>query len=145
MNGFVGRLAVVILLGLLIGIAACVDRLPDQDLRILSSPPTAKLSVDLLWKEFQSDPAQARRNYFGKVVEITGVATRIGDDIPTDRYVLFAQSGEFGVRANLLDEQASAILTSAKEDPRLTLKCFCEGLDGHVIVKSCVATLNPER
>jgi hypothetical protein len=123
---------------LLAGAGACVDRLPDQDLRILTATPVAKLSADLLWKEFQANPDAARRTYFGKVVEITGTATRVGDDVPTDRYVLFAQGGEMGVRANLLDEQATGILAKAKEDPRITLKCYCEGLDGHLALKSCV-------
>lgn len=118
--------------------AACIDRLPDQDLRILSAAPTAKLSADLLWKEFHDNPDQARRTYFGKVVEITGTATRIGDDVPTDRYVLFGQSGEVGVRANLLDEQAAEILARGKETPTMTLRCYVEGMDGHLQLKSCV-------
>jgi hypothetical protein len=118
--------------------AACVNRLPDQDLRIVGASPDAKLSVELLWKEFQSNPAAARSRYFGKVVEITGSATRVGDDVPTDRYVLFAQSGELGVRANILDEQAAEIIAKTKEDPRVTLKCYCEGIDGNLILKSCV-------
>ena len=119
--------------------AACVDRLPDQDLRILSATPTAKLSVDLLWKEFQDYPDQARRTYFGKVVEVTGTASRVGDDVPTDRYILFGQSGtEVGVRANLLEEQAAAVLAKGKENPTMTLRCYVEGLDGHLQLKSCV-------
>ena len=122
----------------LVASAACVDRLPAQDLRILSAAPAAKLSVDLLWKEFQDNPDAARRAYFGRAVEITGTATRVGDDVPTDRYVLFGQSGELGVRANLLDEQAAAILTRGKEQPTMTLRCFVQGMDGHLQLTSCV-------
>jgi len=118
--------------------AACVNRLPDQDLRILSAKPDAKLPVELFWKEFQTNADQARRAYFGKVVELTGSATRVGDTAQTERYVFFAQSGEFGVRANLLDEQAAEILAKTREDPRVTLKCYCQGLDGNLILKSCV-------
>ena len=125
--------------GIFVAAAACVDRLPDQDLRILSASPTAKLSADLLWKEFQTDPAAARRTYFGRAVEITGTATGVGDDAPTDRYLLFGMSGEFGVRAKLLEEQAETILKAAKEQPRLTLRCFVEGLDGQLQLKSCVS------
>jgi hypothetical protein len=125
-------------IGFLVPLTACVNQLPDQDLRILGAQPDAKLSVELLWKEFQSNSDQARRSHFGKVVEITGSATRVGDDVPTDRYVFFAQAGEFGVRANLLDEQAVEILAKTKEDPRVTLKCYCEGMDGNLILKSCV-------
>jgi tRNA_anti-like len=119
-------------------VVACVDRLPDQDLRILGATPDTKLSVGQLWKEYQTGAEQARRAYFGKIVEITGSATRVGDDVPTDRYLFFGQDGEFGVRANLLDEQAPAILAQTREDPRVTLKCYCEGLDGNLILKSCV-------
>ena len=100
--------------------------------------PDAKLSVELLWKEFQGNADQARRSYFGKVVEITGSATRVGDDVPTDRYLFFAQAGDVGVRANLLDEQAADILAKTKESPRVTLKCYCEGIDGNLVLKSCV-------
>jgi hypothetical protein len=123
---------------LCICVAGCVDRIPDQDLRILNSTPVAKLSADILWKEFQEDARQAERTYWAKVIEITGTVTRVGDDVATDRYLLFGQGGEFGVRANLLEETAPEILARARENPRVTLKCFCEGLSGHVILKSCV-------
>ena len=117
---------------------ACVDRLPDQDLRILAATPAARLSADILWKDYQSDPKQADRNYFGKPIVISGVVTAVGTDAPTDRYVLFGQTEKFGVRANLLDEQAAGILGAIPADKHLTLKCFCEGISGHVILKSCV-------
>jgi hypothetical protein len=36
-------------------------------------------------------------------------------------------------------EQAGAILERVAKEPRISLKCFCEALNGHVILKSCVA------
>ena len=60
------------LLALLVSIAACVDHLPDQDLRVLTTTPAAKLSADLLWQEFHTDAGKARGTYHGQVVEITG-------------------------------------------------------------------------
>ena len=30
------------------------------------------------------------------------------------------------------------ILAKTREDPRVTLKCYCEGLDGNLVLKSCV-------
>ncbi|MCC7008168.1 MAG: hypothetical protein IT184_05080 [Acidobacteria bacterium] len=120
-------------------VAACVSQLPDQDLRIRTTAPSAKLSADLLWKEFQDNAGAARSAYFGKAVEVTGTVTKIGDDVPGQRYVVFGQSGgDRGVRANLLDETAGAILTSLPEHRRLTLRCYCEGLEGDVVLKSCV-------
>jgi hypothetical protein len=119
--------------------AACMDRLPDQDLRILSATPVARLSADILWQEYQADRDAADRNYWGKPIVVTGTVTATGAaDVPTDGYVLFGQDETFGVRANLLEDQAVAIMAEVAPDRRLTLKCFCEGLSGHVVLKSCV-------
>ena len=129
------RLCIVVLA---VAIAACVDRLPDQDLRILGASPTARLSADILWKDYQTDRKKADGQYFGKAIVVIGTVTDTGSDAPTDRFVLFGQTEKFGVRANLLDEQAGGILANIPADKRLSLKCFCEGLNGHVILKSCV-------
>jgi hypothetical protein len=119
--------------------AACMDRLPDQDLRILSATPVARLSADILWTEYAADSTAADRAYWSKPIVVTGTVTSTGAaDVPTDEYVLFGQTETFGVRANLLEEQAEAILAEASPGERLTLKCFCEGLSGHVMLKSCV-------
>jgi hypothetical protein len=117
---------------------ACVDRMPEQDLRILAAVPITRLSADLLWKEFQDNPDQARRTYWSKAIVVTGTMTKAGAGGANDRYLVFGQAGDQGVRAQLLDEQAGEILASAKNDPRVTLKCFCEGLSGDVVLKSCV-------
>jgi hypothetical protein len=121
-----------------LALPACVDHLPDQDMRILTAAPAARLRAEDLWNDYAADPKNAAARYFGKAVIVTGNVTTIGSDAPTDRFVLFGQPKEFGVRANLLDEQAAAILERAGKQPRLSLKCFCEGLDGNVVLKSCV-------
>jgi hypothetical protein len=53
-------------------VAACASHLPEEDLRILSAPSGAKLSTDDLWKDFQKDPAAARKQYFGVAVDVSG-------------------------------------------------------------------------
>ena len=122
-----------------LAVAACVSRLPDQDLRIQSASVDAKLSADLLWKAFQDNAADARRTYFGKVVEVTGTATEVGKDVPGERFIRFGQAdNKAGVRANLLDDTAGPILSAIPENRRMTLRCFCEGLVGDVILKSCI-------
>ena len=123
---------------LLVFSAACADRLPDQDLRIRAEVPVAKMSVEHLWKDFQDDAAGARRRYWGHAIEISGTPTRADGQDSTGAYLLFAQAGELGVRANLLDDEAAQIVERAHKRERLTLKCYCEGLDGHVVLKSCV-------
>ena len=61
---------------LVVAAIACVDRLPDQDLRILQATPVAKLSVDLLVQEYTTNASDANRRYFGKAIEITGTVGR---------------------------------------------------------------------
>jgi len=104
----------------------------------LTATPIAKLSADLLWTEFQQNATEARRSYFGKVVEVTGTATKVGTDAPGQRFIIFGQPGDTGVRANLLDEAASAVLSNIPENRRMTVRCYCEGLAGDVVLKSCV-------
>jgi hypothetical protein len=115
----------------------CVDRLPDQDLRIQAATPVSKLSADILWKEYATDRSAADAAYHGEAVVVTGTVSNAGTAM-TDRFVLFGQDKELGVRAQLLDEQADQILDRATKETRLTLKCFCQGLDSHVILKSCI-------
>jgi hypothetical protein len=117
--------------------AGCVDRLPDQDRRISVTPAIAKMTAEDLWKDFQQDAAAARTKYWGKAIEVSGKATRT-DTENGSSYVFFAQAEPHGVRANLLDDGAAAIVAEAQTGARIRLKCFCEGLDGNVLLKSCV-------
>ena len=112
--------------------------------------------IDTLQKQLSSTDAGMGPTGTGEVAETgtlhpptdamneatEGKATSPGDVAaqnqgePTDTEA--AQAGEFGVRANLLDEQAVDILTKTKENPHVTLKCYCEGMNGNLILKSCV-------
>ncbi len=126
--------------GLVVLAAACVDHLPEQDLRILQAQPAAKLSASDLWKDFEADASGARSRYFGKAIDISDRPTAIESDETRGRGFMFSQGGERGVRARLLDEQAADILRDAKVGTRLTLRCYCEGRDaaGDVVLKSCI-------
>jgi tRNA_anti-like len=134
-----GSTLAVLGLGALAAVAACVDRLPDQDLRIVSATPAARLSADILWQEYRSDRDAAQRAYFGKAIVISGTATKVGTDAPGDRYIQFGQGEAAGIRANLLDDGAAELLARTTDVPRVTLKCFCDGLAGaEVVLRSCV-------
>lgn len=128
---------VLLVLVALAGGAACSDTLPDQDLRIVEAVAVAKLPTDDLWREYQEDVGAADDRYWGQPLEVSGVVVRVERE-PTDRFILFGPADPFGVRANLLDESAADLLETAEEGERLRLKCFCGGLDGHVILTSCV-------
>lgn len=118
--------------------AGCARTLPEQDRRITTAIAAVKLSAEDLWKDFQSDQAGASRRYHGKAVEVSGNVTSFTRDRSTNAHVLFSQQKPLGVQADLLDDQAAEILSSLKEGQRLTLKCFCDKLDGNVLLKSCV-------
>jgi tRNA_anti-like len=127
------------LLCLTVAGAACVSNLPEQDLRILAAQPYAKLSASDLWKDFQTDSAAATKKYFGKAVDVSDKPTAIETAASKGQHFFFGQAAEHGVRARLLDEKAAEILKEAKVGERLTLRCFCQGMDGQdVLLKSCI-------
>jgi tRNA_anti-like len=100
----------------LVAISGCVNSLPDQDLRIRATPIVAKMPAEFLWKEYQADAREADRKYWGKAVEISGKPSSADSQdtgSPSKSYLLFAQSDKFGVRANLLDDDAAEILKEA--------------------------------
>ena len=124
----------------LLVVVSCANHLPDQDLRILTAQPAAKLSASDLWKDFQADAAAAKSRYFGKAVDISDAPTAIEPNAPAGSRMVFLQAGERGVVARLLDERATATVAEAKAGVRLTLRCFCEGIDDNkdVLLKSCI-------
>jgi hypothetical protein len=100
----------------------CVSRLPDQDLRILTAQPSAKLSASDLWKDFQADAGGARSRYFGEAIDVSDRPTAVEPDSPAGPRMVFLQAGERGVVARLLDEKATETLKDAKAGDRLTLR-----------------------
>ena len=120
-------------------VSACTDRLPDQDLRIVEAQPSAKLSAPDLWKDYQTDPAAAGRRYFGKAIDVSAVITSV-DVNPATANIFFAQTSENGVRGRLLDERIAQTTKDVKAGDRITLRCFCEGIDAKkdVLLKSCI-------
>lgn len=129
----------VVTLTLVSAFAACARTLPDQDRRIVSAAPNARISVDILWKDFQTNRSDAARRYHGVALVISGNVTAIYQSAIASS-IFFGQSGEHGIAAHLLDDSAMDVVKAATQGQRLTLKCFCEGLDdtGNVILKSCV-------
>ena len=125
---------------LTVACAACVSNLPEQDLRILAAQPSAKLSASDLWKDFQTDTAAATRKYFGKAIDVSDKPTAIETEASKGQHFFFGQAADHGVRARLLDEKAAETLKDVTVGTRLTIRCFCEGLDakGDVVLKSCI-------
>jgi hypothetical protein len=140
-NGHNPRMAIrVAWIPIVLVTVACADHLPEQDLRILSARPAAKLSASDLWKDFQTDATAARRRYFGQAIDVSDAPTAVEPQAPGGARIVFGQSGERGVIARLLDERAAETAKDAKAGARMTLRCFCEGLDEQkdVLLKSCI-------
>ena len=116
----------------------CVDRLPDQDLRILNTIPSAKLSAAILWNEYAADRAAADKKYWGKALEISFRVSSVIPETPARLMFLPERDATNGVEARLLDTGAKAAMDNAKVGEPILLHCFCEGLQGNVILKSCV-------
>jgi len=107
-------------LAALLAVASCANHLPDQDLRILTAQPAAKLAASDLWKDFQADAAAAKSRYFGKAVDISDAPTAIEPNAPAGSRMIFLQAGERGVVARLLDERATATVAEAKAGYSIT-------------------------
>lgn len=117
---------------------ACTDRRPPQDGRIADAVAVERLSAALLWQDFRDVREQAERTYNGRAVIVTGTVTRAGSGEPDDRYVYFGQTETAGIHASLLDAQAAAVLAAVADTPRITLKCFCEGMATDLVLRSCI-------
>ena len=135
------RFALAVVVVAAFALSGCAEHVPDQDLRILAvTTPGAKLSADDLWKDFQRDPSAARRQYFGQSLDVSAKITSFEADLKKVPHIFFGQSGAPGVRARLLDDRAAETVKDLKVGDRITLRCFCEGLDDKqdVVLKSCI-------
>jgi hypothetical protein len=120
-------------------VAGCVDRLPDQDLRILSATAVAKLPVDALIADYRADRGAADRQYWGKPIEVSGEVSARRDASTGPVLVFVDKSGADIVEATLLDEQSKAVLEAVEKSKRVRLKCYCDGLATTTVrLKSCV-------
>jgi MarR-like DNA-binding transcriptional regulator SgrR of sgrS sRNA len=67
---------------------------------------------------------------------VTGKVTSVESSAP--QRVMFELQAPNGIEARLLDDQAAAIVEAAVVSERITLRCYCAGLSGNVILKSCI-------
>jgi hypothetical protein len=99
-------------------------------------PASVKLSAHDLASAYAADPGGADARYRGRVIEISGVVRNLQPGV-----VLTLAAGDAGqvVEASLHEDAAPAVLKTVADDRRVTLKCFCEGFNQRVRLKSCVA------
>ena len=116
---------------------ACGPAVSDHDNRIFAMPASIKLSAADLSTAYGTDAPAADGRYRGRVLEISGVVDKL---VPGDGAVMLT-GGEKSplVEASLHEDVAAEMLKTVAEHQRITFKCFCEGLNQHVRLKSCVA------
>lgn len=131
----VRRLAIVALLGILAG---CARTLPEQDRRITVTPAIAKIPAEDLWKEYKDNAKAADKKYWGHAIEVSGKVSTVIGEPAAPRAVRFLVEGDLGVRAFVLDDQAAEIIKRVGVGQHVRLKCFCAGLDGDVVLRSCI-------
>lgn len=122
---------------LLAASTACAPSVSDHDNRIFAVPAAVKLSARDLSAAYTADRAGADDRYRGRVIEISGVVR----NFQLGATVLTLAAGDEGqiVEASLHADAAAAVLATITDGERATLKCFCEGFDRRVRLKSCVA------
>ena len=129
----------LLIAGVLTMTTGCVDRLPAQDRRILDAVPSAKLTAEDLSHDYQQDRKAADKHYWGKAIEVSGVVASTRDEAMGAALVFTDKSGAPIVEAGLLDDRAKAILASTADSRRVTLRCYCDGWNGRVLLKSCIS------
>ena len=130
------------LLLLAAGPLACGPAVSDHDNRIFATPASIKLSAADLSMAYASDARAADGRYRGRVLEVSGVIGKL----ESGRSTLMLTGAEKGpvVEASLHEDVAAGMLKTMADAQRVTIKCFCEGLNQHVRLKSCV-TADPAR
>lgn len=131
------RTLLLVLVG--VGLAGCAQTLPDHDNRIFTAVPVAKLSAADLVQAFVADPDAAEDRFVGKAVEISGVLQGLPEaPAPGTAFLLTAGDAPPHVRALFHEDRATDAFVGRANGQRLTIRCFCEGMNEHVQLKSCV-------
>jgi len=95
---------------------------------------SSKLSATELAAGYAADRATTDDLYRGKVLEVSGTIASVDQASNT---IVMAGSDQ-AVWASLHEDVAADVLKAAAQGQRITLKCFCEGLETQVHLKSCV-------
>ena len=139
MNRCVASLVTVVTL-VAAAVAGCGPAVSDHDNRIFALTASVKLSAADLSSTYGADSAMADGRYRGRVLEISGVVTRVQPAAAPAPAVVTLKGGDASplVEASLHEDAGAEMLKTIAEGQRITLKCFCEGLDQRVRLKSCV-------
>ena len=117
--------------------AACGPAVSDHDNRIFATAASLKLSAVDLSAAYLSDAGAANGRYRGRVLEVSGAIKEVHPGGGLVR-LSGAENGPL-VDASFHEDVAAEMLKTMANGQRVTLKCFCEGLDQFVLLKSCVS------
>jgi hypothetical protein len=118
-------------------VIGCGPAVSDHDNRIFATPASIKLSAADLSNAYASGAGVADGKYRGHVLEVSGVI----DKVHPGAGMVMLKGAEKGplVEASLHEDVATELLKPMADGQRVMLKCFCEGLNETVRLKSCVA------
>ena len=116
---------------------ACGPAVSDHDNRIFATPASIKLSAADLSAAYLAGIGAADGKYRGHVLEVSGVVEKAASG-GGNVMLKGAEKGPL-VEASLHEDIASELLKTMADGQRVMLKCFCEGLNETVRLKSCVA------
>jgi len=115
-------------------VPACGGAVSNHDNRIFTTAASRKLAANELTVGYVLNPKAADETYRGHVLEVSGVVASV--EAASNRLVMVG--GDPVVWATLHDDVAAEALKTVQPGQRVTLKCFCEGLDTQVHLKSCI-------
>jgi len=130
-----GVLAAIGLSAIVGSLSACGPSVSNHDNRIFAMAASVKLSATDLAASYVLNSGAADELYRGRAVEISGT---VGSVDEASKTVIMA-GPEPVVWASLHEDVAAELIKTTVQGQRITLKCFCEGLDTQVHLKSCVA------
>jgi len=127
-----------VVIALATALAGCARTLPEQDRRITVTPAIAKIPAEDLWKEYKDNATAADKKYWGQAIEVSGKVSTVVGEPTAPQAVRFFVEGDKGIKAFVLDDQSAEIIKRVVVGQHLRLKCYCAGLDGDVILRSCI-------
>lgn len=99
--------------------------------------PSVSIAAPDLKKQYDENEVRADQQFKSKTVAVTGVISRIGNDIIDHPYVVLTGGGQyemFGVQCTMKDKNAVAALNKGQT---VTIVGKCKGKLGNVLMSDC--------
>lgn len=99
-----------------------------------SGTPTISVSSSQLYADYRANEVAADAKYKGKILDISGTVTGIGNDILDNGYVTLYGDGFLSVQCSFKNK---AQLAPVHQGQQVRIKGMCDGLMGNVLIEKC--------